>query len=111
VPQQCSLGDFVPTKLYDCCALGRPLTVAAVGETARIAERASVGLAVDPDDPRELAAAVRRLRDDPALAARLSENGSRFAAENLRERQSDRVVTLAEELVARRPRSTSDGAK
>ncbi|MGH2955375.1 MAG: glycosyltransferase family 4 protein, partial [Solirubrobacterales bacterium] len=68
-----SLGQFpglegmVMSKLYDSCAVGRPVVVAAPGETARVAEEAGAALCVPPGDPAALAAAVRRLRDHPSL--------------------------------------------
>lgn len=100
VPQQPGLGDFVPSKLYDCCAVGRPVIVAADGETLRLATEADIGLGVEPEDADAMAEAVERLRDDPALTARLAENGRSFATEYLRERQSERMVDLAESVLA-----------
>ena len=99
VPQQASLGDFVPSKLYDCAAVGRPLIVAADGETRRLAEEAEIAIAVEPGDTDQIAAAVRRLHDDPGLAERLGSNGRAFAADYLRELQADRLVDIAESLV------------
>ncbi len=99
VPQQASLGDFVPSKLYDCAAVGRPLIVAADGETRRLAEEAEVAIAVEPGDAGQIAAAVRELRQDPGLGRRLASNGRLFAADYLRERQADRLVDLAESVV------------
>jgi glycosyltransferase involved in cell wall biosynthesis len=99
VPQQPSLGDFVPSKLYDCCAVGRPLIVAADGETRRLSEEADVAVAVEPGDAGQLAAAVRALREDPSLRERLASNGRAFAAEYVREVQADRLVDIAEALV------------
>ncbi len=101
VPQQRSLADFVPSKLYDCCAVGRPLVVAAIGETAALTEQAGVGVVADPDSPDEIAVAVRRLAEDKEFAKRLGENGRSFAADNLRERQGERMVALAEQLAQR----------
>ena len=66
---------FVPSKLFDFCALGRPVVLAAQGEAPRLAESAGAALEVPPGDPEALAAAVRRLRDEPALRERLGEAG------------------------------------
>ena len=79
------LGKSVPIKLYDCCAIGRPIVLAAPGEPRRLAEANDLALAVDPSDPGALAAGVRRLRDDPALRRRLAAGARAFAARNLRE--------------------------
>ncbi len=88
---QPELAKFLPSKLFDCAALRRPIVVAARGEAPRIAEAAGAGLVVPPGDPQALAAAVRRLRDDPALAERLGEAGAGLASAHLRERQVEHL--------------------
>lgn len=92
----------VPSKLYDCCAVGRPVIVAATGEAATIARRESIAIAVAPGDPGALAAAVRALRDDPSLGETLADAGRRFAAANLRERQGERLEAILASLVPSR---------
>jgi len=89
-----SVGRAVPSKLYDCCAVGRPVIVAAPGEPRRIAEQNEVALTVDAGAPSALAAAVRRLRDEPELGERLVSSARLFAAEHLRDRQLDRLEQL-----------------
>jgi glycosyltransferase involved in cell wall biosynthesis len=53
----------------------RPLVATRVGGLSEIVDDGVTGLLVEPDSPRELADAVRRLADDPALAARLATAG------------------------------------
>lgn len=108
VPQQASLGDFVPSKLYDCSAVGRPLIVAADGETLRLASEAGVGVGVAPADVEAMAAAVRGLRDDPGGAAAMGARGRKFAHEYLRERQGDHLVEMIEELAGRDRRARGE---
>jgi glycosyltransferase involved in cell wall biosynthesis len=91
------LAKFVPSKLFDCCALRRPVIVAASGEAPRIATEAEAALVVAPGDPEALAAAVRRLRDDPGLAEELAAGGARLAGAYLRERQVTRLERLLAE--------------
>jgi glycosyltransferase involved in cell wall biosynthesis len=85
------LTKFVPSKLFDCCAVGRPVILAAEGEARRLAGEAEAVYPVPPADPAALAGAVRALREDSALRERLGERGRAFAAEYLRERQIDRL--------------------
>ena len=80
---------FVPSKLFDCCAVGRPVILAAGGEARELGVGADAVYPVPPGDSAALAAAVRALRDDPGLRARLSTGGRAFAAEHLRERQME----------------------
>lgn len=101
VALRASLTDVVSSKLFDYCAIGRPVIVATAGETTRLAEGAT--LTIPPESPAELAAAVRRLRDDPALRQRLGDLGRELASEYLREAQADRFVDLLEAVADHRP--------
>lgn len=95
-----ALGSFVPSKLFDCCAVGRPVIVAAGAEPRRLAAAAGAAVGVPPGDPEALADAVRRLRDDPALRNRLADAGRAFARGSLRELQARRMRLLLEEVAA-----------
>jgi glycosyltransferase involved in cell wall biosynthesis len=88
----------VSAKLYDVCAMGRPIVAACRGELRRIVEREEIGLAVPHGDPQALADAVRRLRSDPELRERMGERARAFARLHLRVRQADRLADLAESL-------------
>jgi putative colanic acid biosynthesis glycosyltransferase WcaI len=96
VTQRGDLTKVVSSKLYDCCAIGRPVVAVAEGEMRRLVEEAGIGIGVPAEDPKALASSVRRLREDPGLRATLAERGRAFAAEHLRERQAKRLAELAE---------------
>jgi len=81
----------IPIKLFDCCAIGRPVIVSAAGEAARVASEAEAALCIAPEDPAALIEAVLRLRDDAELRVRLSENARAFAKENRREDGLERL--------------------
>jgi glycosyltransferase involved in cell wall biosynthesis len=87
----------VPVKLFDCCAIGRPVIVSAAGEATRLASEADAALCVAPDDPAALAGAIRRVREDGALRSRLAENGRAFAARHRREDGIDRFEQVLAE--------------
>lgn len=91
-----SLSDVLSSKLFDYCAIGRPVIVAAVGETRRVVEEAGAAFVVAPESPEEIAAAVRTLRGDPALRERLVIAGRELASQYLRERQAERMAALLE---------------
>ena len=93
-------GETVSAKLYDVCAVGRPVIAACRGELRRLVERERIALAVPHGDAEALAAAVRRLRSDPDLGERLSEDARSFARAHLRERQAERLARLLESTVA-----------
>lgn len=100
VIQRGDLTKVVSSKLYDCCAVGRPVLVVGAGEMCRLVEEASAGLVVSPEDPAALAAAVRRLRDEPQLRASLESRGRELAKRNLREVQGEQVVAILEHAAA-----------
>lgn len=102
VALRASLDDVISSKLFDYCALGRPLVVAANGETRRLAEGAAV--IAEPEDPDAMAAAVLRLRDDPELGRTLGERARDLAAEYLREDVALRLTGVLERLTADRSR-------
>jgi len=82
VPLRAGLGaSSVPSKTYAALAAGRPV-VASVDEgteVARVVSEAGAGLAVPPDDPDALVAAVERLADAPDLRAAMGAAGRRWA--------------------------------
>lgn len=67
-----SLWEGLPLVLIEAAALGKPIVATAVDGSREIVADGETGLLVPPADPAALAAAVNRLLDDPALAARLA---------------------------------------
>jgi hypothetical protein len=86
--------QFVPSKLIDFMAAGKPVVLSAAGEAARILNRAGGGIAVPPEDPVELARAVRWLAEHPDEAARMGQRGRAFASRRLRSTQAERLEQL-----------------
>ena len=86
--------DGIPNVLVEAMACGVPVVTTPVSGIPELVRDGENGLLVPPDDPEALAAAILRLRDDPALRGRLGEAGR----ETVRARfDGDR---LAGELVA-----------
>jgi glycosyltransferase involved in cell wall biosynthesis len=83
--------DFVPSKLIDFMAVGRPVVLSAAGEAVRLLELAGAGVAVDPEDPSALAAALEALAADGAATASFGERGRAFARLRTRLRQAERL--------------------
>jgi len=83
------LDDFIPSKLYDAMAVGRPALVATRGEAAELTRQTGSGLVVGPEDGAALADAVRRLIHEPGLGEELGRAGRQAAAGMARSRQVD----------------------
>ena len=75
----------------EAMGLGRPVVATARGGAAEYLRDGVNALVVEPDDPAAVAAAVRRLADDPALRGRLRHGGIATAREHTAERFHARV--------------------
>jgi glycosyltransferase involved in cell wall biosynthesis len=68
-----------PLSILEAMLAGVPVVASTVGSIAEAVEHEATGLLVPPDDPSALAAALRRLLDDPALAHSYAETARRRA--------------------------------
>lgn len=83
----------IPSKMFEAMAMACPMVLGVEGEAMALMEAGGAGIAITPESAQELAAAVTRLADDPAVAAQLGDSGRSFVA-----REFDRRV-LAERLL------------
>jgi glycosyltransferase involved in cell wall biosynthesis len=67
-----------PNKMFDYMAAGKPVVLALDGVARRLVEEADAGVCVPPGDPPALAAALRELAGDPALARKLGQRGRAY---------------------------------
>lgn len=65
----------LPVKLFEFMAAGLPVVVSDFPLLRSIVETHGCGLCVDPADPEAIAAAVRRLAQNPELARTMGRNG------------------------------------
>jgi glycosyltransferase involved in cell wall biosynthesis len=85
---------FVPSKLLDAMAVGRPVVLSAAGESARILEFSGAGVVAAPEDAADLARAIRWLREHPEQAKEMGRRGREFARTRLRSVQARRLEEL-----------------
>lgn len=84
-----------PVTLVEAAFCGVPSVATDVGGVRELVEHGVSGLVVPPEDSPALAAAIRELRADPALAQRLGAAARAFAATELTESaMGDRYQTL-----------------
>lgn len=74
--------DGMPTVLIEAMARGLPVISTEVAGIPEVVRHGDTGFLVPPDDPVALAAAVRKLHDDPSLAAELGRRGRALVAEH-----------------------------
>jgi len=71
--------DNAPRSVVEAMACGLCVVSTNVGGVPHLMRDGKEGLLVAPDDPREMAGAVRRILEEPALAATLSRGGLEVA--------------------------------
>ena len=93
---------FVPSKLFEVLAAGRPIIGAVRGEARDILSRSGGALLVEPERGDQIAGAIEQLRRDPSLRAQLAQRGRAFAVEHYdRDALAARYLNLLHEVVAR----------
>jgi glycosyltransferase involved in cell wall biosynthesis len=65
------LNDTMPSKIFEIAAMERPILIAAEGIAAELVTSHGAGLAIEPENPAALIAAIGRLRNGPAFAQSL----------------------------------------
>ena len=65
----------IPSKLFECMAMGLPVLFGVEGEAAVIVQRHRVGLLIEPEDAQAMTDAVVRLHQDAALRGRIAVAG------------------------------------
>ena len=99
----------LPSKMFEAMAMARPIALGVEGEAAALLAEAGAGLAVEPENARALAAAVRRLAEDAALRARLGAAGAEHVRRHYdRAALALRYIDVLESAVAAR---RADGAR
>lgn len=94
-----SAWENFPHTVVESLAVGTPVVATAVGGVPEVVRDGENGLLVPPRDPQALAAAIRRLVDDPALRARLAAAAAPSVAPLAEERLLERVEAELERAV------------
>lgn len=91
---------FIPSKLFDSMAAGKPVLLSVDGEARTILEKSKAGLYYEAENAKQLAESVEYLQANPEESRRMGENGYKAAREYYsRDQQSKRMEELLESLV------------
>lgn len=73
---------FIPSKMFEILAMGRPLIGSVRGEARAILERSGGALLIPPEDPQALVSAIDSLASNPARRAEMGQAGRAFLEAN-----------------------------
>lgn len=91
---------FIPSKLFDCMAVGRPVILSVNGEAREILEDAAGGLFAEPGSADALVEAVRRLRANREESRAMGERGRRYVLSHfVRATQAEQLERMLAEIV------------
>jgi glycosyltransferase involved in cell wall biosynthesis len=96
--------SFIPSKMFEILACGRPILASLEGEAAEILRASGAALVVPPEDVDALAGALDRLAGDPALRSELASRGRPYVAGHFDRRQlASRYAEVLEAVVQAAP--------
>jgi glycosyltransferase involved in cell wall biosynthesis len=96
--------SFIPSKMFEILACGRPILASLEGEAADILRASGAALVVPPEDVDSLAAGLARLAGDPSLRSKLASRGRPYVAEHFDRRQlASRYAEILEAVVRAAP--------
>ena len=75
---------FIPSKMFEIMAAGRPMVAALRGESADILNASGAAFVVPPEEPEKIAQAVLHLIDHPEKADKMGASGRAFVTQNYR---------------------------
>ncbi len=103
----------LPTKILEAMAAGRPLVLAARGESTRLVALAGAGIVVAPGDAHGLAEAIRLLNSDPDLRRSLGRAGRSYAEAHFGANRAAEAwtVQLTEAIARNRARSRREARR
>lgn len=94
--------DAQPNKMFEYMSAGLPVIASNFPLWRQIVEGSECGICVDPLAPKEIAAAIDRLVENPVLARRMGENGRRAVHERYNWGvEEKKLLALYENLLSR----------
>jgi len=83
---------FLPSKMFDSMAAGRPVLLSVDGEARAILEAAQAGIYYPAEAADGLVDAIVQLKADPAAAARMGQNGREYVTAHCTREEQARIM-------------------
>lgn len=91
---------FIPSKLFDSLARGRPILLSVDGEARDLLKQSGGGIYYPAEDGAALARAIEELCSNSVESEKMGERGARYAEAHLsRKTQSDLMVSFLRRIV------------
>jgi glycosyltransferase involved in cell wall biosynthesis len=74
--------SFIPSKMFEILAIGRPIIASVAGEAAEILDRSGGAAVIHPEDDEALARTIVELQGDPERRAKMGERGRAFVIDH-----------------------------
>jgi len=97
----------IPSKLFECMAMGLPVLHGVEGESAAIVQREQFGETFEPESAAGLAEALLRLSNAPDAGRQYRENALKAAPNYDRKTQAARMLSLLADVARMRAAATS----
>lgn len=96
---QYSLADNLPTKVYECMAMGKPVIISNMRYPLQILDEYRFGLAIDPSSPNDISECIIKLKNDRTLRKCLGDAGRKAIEEKFSwEKDFEKLNSLYERL-------------
>ena len=90
----------LPSKMFEAMAMQLPIILGVEGESKEIIEKGRCGICIEPENSRELSAAVLQLYENPELRKSLALNGRRLVENDFdRQKLALEMLDVLEQLL------------
>jgi len=93
--------SVIPSKIFECMAMGIPMLVGVRGQALAIVEGAGAGIAFEPENPHGLLQGMSLIRRNEDLRRSLSEAGLAASSRYDRRNLAEKMLAILERVAAR----------
>jgi colanic acid biosynthesis glycosyl transferase WcaI len=93
----------LPSKMFESWAAERPIVLSVAGEAQRVLEQANAGIACRPEDPADMARAIRTLHYDPVAAQEMGKRGRAYVLSHYSRRAQAQTLEQLLKTVTQQP--------